>query len=81
MWTFLFLLHHPEVQTRAQAEIDSVVQGRNVSLEDRASLPYTNAVLIESMRLASIVPNALPHAAMEDIHYNGFVIPKVKDSK
>ena len=77
LWAFLFLLHHPEVQTRVQAEIDSVVEGRNVSLEDKASLPYTNAVLMESMRLATIVPNALPHSAMEDIEYNGYIIPKV----
>eukprot|EP00093_Oithona_nana_P007338 07338.XXX_25634_23310_1 [CDS] Oithona nana genome sequencing. len=76
-WAFLFLLHHPEVQTRVQAEIDRVVgEGRNVSLEDKADLPYTNAVLMESMRMATIVPNALPHSASEDIEYNGYIIPK-----
>ena len=66
------------MQTRVQAEIDSVVgEGRNVSLEDKADLPYTNAVLMESMRMATIVPNALPHSASEDIEYNGYIIPKV----
>ena len=77
LWSFLFLLHHPEVQSQVQSEIDSVVEGRNVLLEDKASLPYTNAVLMESMRMATIVPNALPHSAMEDIQYNGYIIPKV----
>ena len=47
-------------------------------LEDRASLPYTNAVLMESMRMATIVPNALPHTATEDIQVNGYIIPKVR---
>ena len=79
MWAFLFLLHHPEVQSKVQAEIDSVVEGRNVLLEDKASLPYTNAVLMESMRMATIVPNALPHSAMEDIEFNGYTIPKVNN--
>ena len=50
---------------------------RRVSLEDRASLPFTNAVLMESMRMATIVPNALPHTAMEDIQIKDYVIPKV----
>ena len=81
-WAFLFLLHHPEVQTRVQAEIDSVVgEGRNVSLEDKTDLPYTNAVLMESMRMATIVPNALPHSASEDIEYNGYIIPKVPKNR
>nr|AKH03513.1 cytochrome P450 3075B2 [Paracyclopina nana] len=77
LWSILFLLHHPEVQARVQREIDEVVGvGNQVSLEDRALLPYTNAVLMESMRMATIVPSALPHAATEDIQLNGYVIPK-----
>ena len=51
---------------------------RRVSLEDRASLPFTNAVLMESMRMATIVPNALPYTAMEDIQVKDYVIPKVR---
>lgn len=78
LWAILFLLHHPEVQGKVHAEIDEVVgSGRRVTLEDRASLPYTNAVLMESMRMATIVPNALPHRALEDIEVNGYIIPKV----
>ena len=32
---------------------------------------------MESMRMATLVPNALPHIALEDIHVRGYVIPKV----
>ena len=78
LWAILFLLHHPEVQRKVHAEIDEAVgPNRRVSLEDRASLPFTNAVLMESMRMATIVPNALPHTAMEDIQIKDYVIPKV----
>ena len=78
LWAILFLLHHPEVQAKVQTEIDEIVgSNRRVTLDDRASMPYTNAVLMESMRMATIVPNALPHSALEDIEFNGYVIPKV----
>ncbi len=78
LWAFLFLLHYPDVQERVQAEIDEVVgQNRKVSLEDKVSLPYTNAVLMESMRMATIVPMALPHTATSDLEIGGYKIPKV----
>lgn len=81
LWSILFLLHHPEIQRKVQSEIDEVVGGtqRRVGLEDKALLPYTNAVLMESMRMATIVPNALPHSATEEIQLNDYVIPKVTD--
>ena len=42
---------YPEVQKKAQAEIDSVVgPNRLPNFEDRPSLPYINAVVKESMR-------------------------------
>uniref|UniRef100_A0A914CHT4 Cytochrome P450 n=1 Tax=Acrobeloides nanus TaxID=290746 RepID=A0A914CHT4_9BILA len=41
----LYLMAHPEVQKKMQKEIDSVVGSeKQVSLNDRPKLPYTNAV-------------------------------------
>ena len=78
LWAILCLLHYPEVQKRVHEEIDEVVdQNRRVSLEDKSKLPYTNAVLMESMRMGTIVPQALPHRALEDIEVKGYIIPKV----
>ena len=78
LWAILFLLHYPEVQRKVQLEIDEVVgPNRRVTLQDKASLPYTNAVLTESLRMATIVPYALPHSATNDIALNGYKIPKV----
>ena len=78
LWAILFLLHYPEVQRKVQLEIDEVVgPNRRVTLQDKASLPYTNAVLTESLRMATIVPYALPHSATNDITLNGYKIPKV----
>ena len=50
---------------------------RRVSLEDRASLPYTQAVLMESMRMASLVPAGLSHSVDQNLDFAGFTFPKV----
>ena len=48
---FLAMALYPEVQKKAQAEIDSVVgPNRLPNFEDRPSLPYINALVKESMR-------------------------------
>lgn len=55
--TFVYaMMNHPEVQFRAQAEIDRVVgRQRLPDFEDRASLPYVDAVLRETMRWSPVV--------------------------
>ena len=48
---------HPEVQKKAQAEIDAVVgPNRLPDFHDRPSLPYINAVLKESSRWNLVTP-------------------------
>lgn len=45
------MLMHPDVQRRGQAEIDRVVgTARLPDFTDRASLPYTECILQETMR-------------------------------
>ena len=55
---FVFLmLNHPEVQHRAQLEIDHVVGGQQLpDFEDRPPLPYVDAVLRESLRCRLVGP-------------------------
>ena len=51
MWCFLYLLHHPDIQSRIHNEIDDVVgRGRLPSLEDKNEMYYTQAFLLEAMR-------------------------------
>ena len=50
---------HPEIQARAQAELDTVVGHsfeRLPSFTDRDSLPYVNAVVLEILRWNPAVP-------------------------
>ncbi len=48
-WPFYLLDRHPHVRERMEAEVDAL--GRTPTFEDLRALPYTLAVLKESMRL------------------------------
>ncbi|EPT04818.1 hypothetical protein FOMPIDRAFT_1112479 [Fomitopsis schrenkii] len=73
----LAMILHPEVLARVQEEIDTVVgSGRLPTFSDRASLPYLESVMSETLRWGVPVPLALPHRLMEDDTYNGYHIPK-----
>jgi len=65
-WTFLYLIHHPEVQEKVHEEIDRIVgKDRLPSLSD--DLPYVSAVLHESHRMTGFVFLGMPHYVTADI--------------
>ena len=76
MWWILTMLAFPEVQSRAQAELDAVVgRARLPTFADAPRLPYVRAVIREVLRWRPVV--RLPdHAATEDSLYEGMFIPK-----
>ncbi|XP_057568200.1 cytochrome P450 2F5 isoform X2 [Hippopotamus amphibius kiboko] len=74
---FLALLKYPKVQARVQEEIDRVVgRARLPTLDDRAAMPYTDAVIHEVQRFANVIPLNLPHRVTQDTTFQGFLIPK-----
>lgn len=73
----LAMILFPNVQEKAQKEIDTVVgTGRLPNYGDREKLPYVNAVIAESLRWLPITPISVPHAVDEEFIYNGYRIPK-----
>ncbi|ODM89326.1 Cytochrome P450 1A2, partial [Orchesella cincta] len=76
-FAILYLIHNKDVQQKAQLEIDQVVGlFRQISLADKSILPYTEAVLLETLRLSSIVPLGLPHRMVKDTIFHDYFLPK-----
>ncbi|XP_048186018.1 cytochrome P450 2F2-like isoform X1 [Perognathus longimembris pacificus] len=77
---FLILMKYPKIQARVQEEIDKVVgRSRQPTLEDRAAMPYTDAVIHEVQRFADVIPMNLPHRVIKDTEFQGFLIPRGTD--
>lgn len=73
----LAMILFPEVQSKAQEEIDHVIgTNRLPTFDDRENLPYVDALVKESIRWWPIAPMGFPHTATEDIEYDGMHIPK-----
>ncbi|NXK92887.1 CP2DE protein, partial [Formicarius rufipectus] len=76
-WALLYMLLHPEIQSKVQAEIDEVIgRERSPTMNDQVSMPYTNAVIHEVQRYGDIIPVGLPHLTYRDTELQGFFIPK-----
>ncbi|XP_071490170.1 cytochrome P450 2J6-like [Diadema antillarum] len=76
-WAIMFMMTHQDVQSRVQKELDQVVgRDRFPRLDDRKDLPYTNAVVLECMRLGNVTPFSVPHVAAESTSVKGYHIPK-----
>ncbi|KAM6963011.1 cytochrome P450 2J2-like [Aplochiton taeniatus] len=76
-WALIFLIKHPHIQEKVQAEIDSVIgRCRQPTMTDRPNLPYTDAVIHEVQRMGNIVPLNVPRMAAIDTTLGGYFIPK-----
>jgi cytochrome P450 len=73
-WTWLLLSQHPEVEQKLWAELSAVLNGRSPTLQDLASLPYTERVVKEAMRLYPPVW-AIVRTAIKPVEIGGFLIP------
>ncbi|KAM9314386.1 cytochrome P450 2U1 [Pholidichthys leucotaenia] len=77
LWILLYMVLHPDIQDKVQAEIDEVVGPHRVpSLTDKGNLPFTEATIMEVQRLAVVVPLAIPHMASATTEFRGYTIPK-----
>ena len=61
---------------KIQEEINLAVGERMPRVEDRSKLPYTEAVILETLRHSSFVPLGVPHECRDDVTLDDFCIPK-----
>ncbi|KAK5211277.1 hypothetical protein LTR47_008000 [Exophiala xenobiotica] len=71
------MLLYPEVQRKAQAEIDRVVGDRLPTMEDEPELQYIRGCIKETLRwMPTTILGAVPHAVNKEDEYLGYRIPK-----
>ncbi|XP_052271646.1 cytochrome P450 2U1-like [Dreissena polymorpha] len=66
---------YPEVQAKLHAEITRKIGKELPAISDRSDVPYVEAVILETLRIGSNVPLAVPHFVKEDASFRGFYIP------
>lgn len=77
MTFFLAMTLFPEVQKKAQEELDRVIGGNRLPVTaDREKLPYIEAVMKETHRWHPVAPMALPHCSTKEDVIRGYRIPK-----
>ncbi|XP_033827150.1 cytochrome P450 2K1-like [Periophthalmus magnuspinnatus] len=75
-WGLLFMVKYPDIQSQVQRELDREVGSRQICVEDRKNLPYTDAVIHETQRVANIIPLSVPHKTSRDVTFQGYFIKK-----
>lgn len=73
-WTWYLLAQHPEAEAKLHHELDRVLAGRPPTFDDLARLPYTEMVLMESMRM---YPPAwtVARLTLKDFMVGGYTLP------
>ncbi|XP_035666328.1 cytochrome P450 2U1-like [Branchiostoma floridae] len=75
-WALLWVMVHDDVQKKVCEEIDRVVgRDRWPSLSDKPYMPYTEATLMETMRIRTPIPFAIPHENTVPATLQGYDIP------
>ncbi|XP_040382179.1 cytochrome P450 78A5-like [Oryza brachyantha] len=76
-WVMARMVMHPEIQAKAQAELDAVVGGgRAVTDDDVASLPYIQSIVKETLRMHPPGPLlSWARLAVHDARVGGHHVP------
>jgi len=74
-WAWYLIACHPQVEAKLADEWCAVLAGRSPNAEDVAALPYTNAVISESMRLYPPV-YVIGREATRDLEIGGYRVKR-----
>ena len=74
-WAMLFMITHPEIQTKVRKELMTKVGINRVKMSDRDLTPYTEAVIHEISRKGNILPMSVFHKTNTALTIGSFRIP------
>jgi cytochrome P450 len=72
-WFFHEIARHPQIEHRFHEEIDTVLDGRPVTIDDLPKLEYTRRITSEVLRQYPIW--LLMRRTLEEVHLGGFRLP------
>jgi hypothetical protein len=77
MWRALAMIARPEMQKRAQDQLDLVVgRFRPPTFADAPNLPYIQPLIKETLRWRPALPLAIAHSTTQDDWYEGMFHPQ-----
>ncbi|MEE6513553.1 hypothetical protein FKM82_021289 [Ascaphus truei] len=81
-WALLYMVAFPDIQEQVQRELDALLDpSRVIRYEDRARLPFTNAVIHEIQRFANVVSVGIVRRCVKETELRGFAVPQVKRTR
>uniref|UniRef100_A0AC34Q533 Cytochrome P450 n=1 Tax=Panagrolaimus sp. JU765 TaxID=591449 RepID=A0AC34Q533_9BILA len=76
-FAILYYIRHPRTQYLVKKELDSVIDSdRLITVDDKNKLPYLNAFISETQRLANLLPINLIRKTTKDTTIDGHFIPQ-----
>lgn len=73
-WLLFYMCTCPDIQNKLQQDVDQI--GGEICLADRKRLTYAEAVIEETLRMASTLPMGLIHVLENDLVWNEWKFPK-----
>lgn len=68
---------NPEIQANLQKEIDTVLEkNQDLSLDFASGMPYTEALILKTLRMSTFAPIGVMHMLLDDLDINGHKFPK-----
>ncbi len=74
-WLLFYLSQNQEIQKKIQDEIDTVIDGMP-TLNHKAKMPFTEAVILETFRMSSYTPIGAIHKLSDNLEIENWKFPK-----